>query len=84
MPYILDKGGLNPMLQMVLKNVDGAIAGIVQHYKPYTLQAGRWSHSPCMGQQRSGLAQPFELWKPPGMKPGYFMLPVWAAELWSV
>ena len=36
MPSILDIGGLNPMLQMVLKNAAGAIAGMVQRYEPYT------------------------------------------------
>src|SRR5450756_2481687 len=31
----LDIGGLNPMLQMVLKNAAGAIAGMVQRHEPY-------------------------------------------------
>ena len=35
MPSILDIGGLNPMLQMVLKNAAGAIAGMVQRHEPY-------------------------------------------------
>ena len=35
MPSILDIAGLNPMLQMVLKNAAGAIAGMVQRHEPY-------------------------------------------------
>lgn len=35
MPSILDIGGLNPILQMVLKNAAGAITGMVQRYEPY-------------------------------------------------
>ncbi|GAP20904.1 Tm-1-like ATP-binding domain-containing protein [Leptolinea tardivitalis] len=35
MPSILDIGGLNPMLQMVLKNAAGAIAGMVNHHEAY-------------------------------------------------
>ena len=35
MPSILDIGGLNPMLRMVLTNAAGAIAGMVQYHKPY-------------------------------------------------
>jgi uncharacterized protein (UPF0261 family) len=35
MPSILDIGGLNPMLQMVLINAAGAIAGMVQRHAQY-------------------------------------------------
>lgn len=36
MPSILDIGGLNPMLQMVLNNAAGAIAGMVNNHTDYT------------------------------------------------
>ena len=35
MPSIMDVGGLNPLLQMVLRNAAGAITGMVTAYEPY-------------------------------------------------
>jgi uncharacterized protein (UPF0261 family) len=36
MPSLLDIAGLNPMLEMVLNNAAGAVAGMVQRHEPYT------------------------------------------------
>lgn len=35
MPSIMDVGGLNPLLEMVLSNAAGAITGMVKAYQPY-------------------------------------------------
>lgn len=35
MPSIMDIGGLNPLLEMVLNNAAGAISGMVKAYRPY-------------------------------------------------
>ena len=35
MPSIMDIGGLNPLLEMVLNNAAGAIAGMTRAYQPY-------------------------------------------------
>ena len=39
MPSLLDISGLNPMLEMVLTNAAGAIAGMTQHYRPFEAAA---------------------------------------------
>lgn len=57
MPSLLDIGGLNPMLMMVLNNAANAIAGMVQGYQPYQPSGKRVIAATMYGTTTPGVSR---------------------------
>ena len=72
MPSIVDIGGLNPMLKMVLNNAAHAIAGMVRGYEPFAASGKRVVSFTMYGTTTPGVSQTRQIVEEAGLEAWVF------------